>query len=354
MSSHSSHPLPSEFRQDPVTGKWIILARSRARRPTDLLNTLTPHAAIPSFMSTCPFCDLKKYPQAPDTLIRPRGKSWRVRAFPNKYPALVPLDHLRAWKEGPYTAMEGRGFHEVITTKAHNGYFFELSPEDAQAFLLAWRDRYRVLMEHQSVAYIQIIENHGRDAGASLEHSHAQLFALPVIPSDEVLDLLQGAENYFRQNGSCAYCDILSFESKRGSRIVYENDQFVVLTPYAPRTEYEQWVIPKLHAAGFEQLTDDDVKTLADALQTALRALASAFRDPPYNLYLTSAPCDTEGYVCDVDAFSHFHWNIRLLPRFQKWAGFELATGVEIVSTDPNDAAAVLRSHIPAEGHSHA
>jgi len=346
VQRHKKHPLGSELRQDPITGKWVVIAVSRAKRPRDIASVAAARPAVPDVVASCPFCHLKEFPQAPDTLVLPRrGKEWRVRAFPNKFPAFVAQDHVRAWKVGLYTVLEGAGFHEVIISRLHNGFLFQLPLEDVTLTLRAWRERYRDLMVKPSVAYIQIIENHGRSAGASVEHPHVQLFAIPVIPRDEVLDLLRGAEEYFRENAVCAYCDILEFEREVGTRIVYENEHFTVLTPFTSRVPYEQWVIPREHAAGFEQLRDEDLPHFADALQRALRGLSGGFHDPDYNLYLYSAPCDTEGFVCEKDAFSHFHWHVQILPRFVAWAGFELATGMEIVSTLPEEAAAYLRSH---------
>lgn len=335
----------SELRQDPITGKWVVIATRRAKRPREFARTQTPHPLPPAYVDTCPFCNRAAFPQEPDTLVLPgKGKRWRVRAFPNKFPAFVPRDRVRDWRVGPYRLMDAVGFHEVVTPKDHHGFLFRLSPRDMRLYLRAWRDRYRELSKKPSVNYIQIIENHGRAAGGSVEHSHSQIFAIPVLPSDEVLDLLQGAERYAREHGRCAYCDILAYETRARTRIVYENDRFVVLVPFTPRFVYEQWVIPKVHARGIDALTDAALPDFADGLQTALRALAAGFSDPPYNLYVYAAPCDETGFVCPRDAFAHFHWHVQILPRMSMWAGFELATGVEITPVRPSVAAAYLRS----------
>jgi UDPglucose--hexose-1-phosphate uridylyltransferase len=245
---------------------------------------------------------------------------------------------------GLYTVLDGVGFHEIILVRPHNGYLAVLSTSDLCLVVEAWRERYRALMTKKSVAYIQLIENHGPASGASLEHAHLQLFALPVLPSDEVLDLLRGAEAYADENSSCAYCDILAVEREAGTRLVWGNERFSVLCPFASRVPNEQWVLPRAHASGFETLTVGDLPFFAEALQQALRRLAVSFRDPGYNLTVYSAPCDTEGYVCERDEFSHFHWHVQILPRLTVWGGLELATGLEIHSVPPEDAAAILRS----------
>lgn len=337
MSEHS------ELRQDPITGKWVVIAMGRSKRPQDLARVGPVRAPLPTFVETCPFCNLKRFPQAPPTLVRPSRGEWKVRAFPNKFPAFFPADRVSARKVGPYTVMNGVGFHEVILVRPHNGTLARLPRPDLEAYVWAWRARYRKLMVKPSVAYIQLIENHGPESGGSLAHPHLQLFAIPVLPSDEVLDLLRGAEDYFTEHGRCAHCDILNFEREAGQRIVWENDAFTVLCPFTARVPNEQWIIPKVHAPGFETLTDVDLPRFAEALQQATRRLDTAFGDPAYNLTVYSAPCDTEGYVCNVDAFQHFHWHVQILPRMNVWGGFELATGLEIHSVLPEEAAAFLR-----------
>lgn len=332
------------MRQDPVTGKWVVIATGRAKRPQEVAGAVAPRTIPPAYVDTCPFCNTERFPQRAAILLLPSGKRWKVRAFPNKFPAFVPAERVTARKVGLYTVMDGIGFHEVIATKAHDAFLARMPLDDLRLYLQAWRERFLALMVKPSVAYIQLIENHGRESGGTVEHPHVQLFALPVLPSDEVLDLLRGAEAYFSENGSCAYCDILEFEADAKVRIVFENAAFAVLCPFTSRVPAEQWVVPKRHATGFEQLSDDDLPLFAEAVQQALRRLKVRFRDPSYNLYVYSAPCDTEGYVCERDEFTHFHWHTQILPRMNTWGGLELATGLEVHSVLPEEAAEFLRA----------
>jgi len=340
----AEHLDRSELRQDPITGKWVVIATGRAKRPQDYARVTTPRPLPPAYLETCPFCNLRHFPQASPTLRQPRGARWRVIAFPNKFPAFTSADRVRARKVGLYTVMDGVGFHEIILMRPHDGFLSRLPDDDLHLYLRAWRQRYRDLMVKPSVAYIQLIENHGRESGGSLEHPHMQLFAIPVLPSDEVLDLLRGAEAYYDENGSCGYCDILSQERQEGTRIVWENERFTVFCPFTSRVPGEQWVLPRSHSPGFETLSDEDLPAFGDAVRQAVRRLSDAFRDPGYNLYVYSAPCDTEGYICGVDEFQHFHWQVQILPRMNVWGGFEFATGLEIHSALPEEVAAFLRT----------
>lgn len=335
-------PEISELRQDPITGKWVTIVSGRAKRPQEYARIQAQHPFPPAYVDTCPFCNMERFPQRPATLVLPNAKRWRVQAFPNKFPAFEPAERVRAEKKGPYTVFDNVGFHEVIIVRAHNGFLSRLPPDDLRVYIRAWRERHRALMVKPSVAYIQLIENHGPASGGTVEHSHMQMFGIPVIPSDD-LDLLRGAEQYFRENGRCALCDILAFEAKERTRVVWENRDFTVVCPFTSRVPYEQWVIPRTHAAGFETLADGDISAFAEALQAALHRLDQGFGNPAYNLSMYSAPCDTEGYVCDVDEFMHFHWHVQILPRLNIWGGFELATGLEIHSAVPEEAAAFLR-----------
>ncbi len=337
------HAKVSELRQDPITGKWVVIATGRARRPSDQARMQAPQPIPPSYSDTCAFCNFERFPQTSPTLMLPAGKDWHVMAFPNKFPAFAPADRVTATKVGMYTVMDGVGFHEVILVRPHDGFLSRLEQNDLVHTVTAWRDRYRAHMVKPSVAYIQLIVNHGPAAGGSQEHPHAQLFAIPVLPSDEVLDLLNGAEAYYDENTSCGYCDILRFERAAKQRIVWENDQFVVLCPFTSRVPNEQWVLPRTHASGFETLSDDNLPAFAEALHEALARLDRGFHNPSYNLYLYSAPCDTEGFVCTKNQFQHFHWHVQILPRMNMWAGFELATGLEIHSVLPEECAEYLR-----------
>jgi len=336
----------SEIRQDLISGKWVILATQRAKR---MHGTETPEKKMdipPAYVNKCPFCNLDKFPQEKDALVLPNLANWRVRSFQNKYPALVKGDSIKERKEGIYVAMEGTGFHEVVITKDHNSYTYNASDSDVMLHFKALRDRYAYFAKLPTVNYVQIIENHGKDGGASLEHMHSQIFALPIVPTDEVSDLLEGAEKYFTKNKRCGYCDIIENEKKDKRRVVFENDLFIVLSPFSPRVSSEQWILPKEHHAGFERLTDLELPQLVEAVKVVAKGLNDGYNDPPYNMFLYSSPCDDTGSFYPRDKYSHFHWQIRYMPRMGKMAGFEMATGLEISATLPEDDAEYLRSII--------
>jgi len=346
MMTKSIKPFDgSEIRQDLISEKWVILATQRAKRTHE--NKIQEKKDIPSvFVEGCPFCNLDKFPQEKDTLVLPDLANWRVRSFQNKYPALVEGDSVEEREDGIYKALSGTGFHEVVISKDHNAYAYNASDLDLMFHFKALRDRYLYLSKLPTVNYVQIIENHGKEGGASLEHMHSQIFALPIVPTDEVSDLLEGAEKYFNKNKRCGYCDIVENERNDKRRVIFENDLFVVLAPFAPRVSSEQWILPKEHHAGFERLTDLELPQLVEAAKVVTQGLKNGFNDPAYNMFVYSSPCDDTGSFYPRDKYSHFHWQIRYMPRMGKMASFEMATGLEISATLPEEDAEYFRSLI--------
>ncbi|MDA1169510.1 MAG: DUF4921 family protein, partial [bacterium] len=202
--------------------------------------------------------------------------------------------------------------------------------------------RYRQLKEQPAVHYIQIIKNHGKEAGASLEHPHHQIFSVPVLPSD-IAGLLHGTERYAKTHNEKAFTIILDYEREQKKRIVFENEYFTAFCPYASKVPYETWIIPRKSNPFFEDIGPDERAALAEAMQQVLGRLYTGLNNPPYNYYVHSAPCDESGFVCDKSIFKHFRWHIVIMPRISTYAGFELGTGIEINTMPPEDAAAFLR-----------
>lgn len=333
-----------ELRQDIITGKWVVIATGRAKRPDDMAGNRPKPKAIQKYKDDCPFCNLAKYPQEPDVLRLPDDpEEWQVHIFGNKYPAFSSKDDFRSWNDGPYRGMESVGYHELLAPRWHNQFDMLVSQKEMALFLEALILRYRSLKIKPSVNYIQIIRNHGSEAGGSLEHPHHQIFTVPVLPSD-VQDLLYGAENYYKKHQQDVFQTMLDFELSEGKRIVFENEHFVAFCPYASRAPFETWIMPKKANPFFETTGPKQRDALTESLQQVLGRLYTGLNDPPYNYYIHSAPCDDTGFVCDKETFKHFRWHIEIFPRLAKFGGFELGTGLEINSSLPEESAEFLRN----------
>jgi UDPglucose--hexose-1-phosphate uridylyltransferase len=329
----------SELRQDIVTGDWVIIATGRGKRPDDfVVSSRAEGQGGPDI-----FADPKASGQEEDTLIymRPDGE-WSLRVFPNKYPAVSRSNgRPKSLADGPYFGMSAVGYHEVIVTHDAKRSIAELETWQVAELLDAYQDRYLSLMNKASVNYIQIFHNHGQEAGASITHPHSQLMAIPVV-APYVESILSGAERFYKSHRQRVYGVMVDYELEKGKRLVFENDDFVVFAPYASRVAFELWVVGKRPCPYFERITDEEKFTCAEALQKALQSIYKGLGDPAYNFYLYTAPCDGKDYP-------HFQWHIEIAPHTSTWAGFELSTGIEISSIEPEMAAAFLREKLENE-----
>jgi len=325
----------TELRQDLVTGDWVVIATGRGKRLEEFAEQ-EKKEIIEDSNRPCFFCYPEETGQEKDVLIYANEKGeWSLRVFPNKFPAFSRGKKIKYFEEGPYFGMDGVGYHELVVTCDHQKQIASLSDEAVAEIIDAYQERYIDLMNKKSVNYIEIFHNHGKKAGASIAHPHSQLMAIPVI-SPYIQSELDGAENYHRANKHCVYCAIAEWEIENQKRVVFENDNFLAFCPFSSRVAFEVWIIPKKHKPYFERITAREKMEVAEALRTAIAKIYKGLNNPDYNFYLHTSPCDGKDYP-------HYHWHIEILPRTANWAGFELSTGIEISTIEPEKAAEYLR-----------
>jgi UDPglucose--hexose-1-phosphate uridylyltransferase len=324
--------FPSELRMDLVSNDWVVIATGRARRPESFAkHQRNKETVLPK---DCPFCQSENLKEIIARRDRADG-SWFVISIPNKFPAFSPKDGLNERKEGPNRIMNGFGYHEVIITADHERQMAQFSPKEVKMVIDLYQERYLELINKKFIKYVSIFHNHGQEAGASVAHPHSQLIAFPVIDPD-LRSSLDGAESFYRSQGKCVYCTMIDWDIEDGRRIIYQNDKFVVLCPFAPQVSFEVRVYPKEHQPYFEKMSEKDKELFADALQIALSKIYQGLKDPAYNFYIHTAPRDGESY-------DHYHWHLNILPKTAIWAGFELGAGIEISTIKPEKAAEFLR-----------
>jgi UDPglucose--hexose-1-phosphate uridylyltransferase len=328
-----------ELRRDPVTGRWVIISTDRQKRPNDFR---VERAAIIG-REQCPFCPGREAMTPPEVLSsRQNGSAanapgWDVRVVPNKFPALQVEGTLDRSGDGMFDRMNGIGAHEVIIeTPDHDRTMAAMSEPEIERVLWAYRERMLDLKRDIRLKHILVFKNHGYAAGATLEHPHSQLIALPVVP-DFVREELEGARRHFEVKERCVFCDIVREEMRAGVRVVHENADVIALAPYAPRFAFETWFLPKQHGARFEEAPLHVTQGLARLLKATLQRIDRALESPPFNLVVHTAP-----FVDGVG--DHYHWHIELMPKLTRIAGFESGTGFSINPTPPEEAAKVLRS----------
>jgi UDPglucose--hexose-1-phosphate uridylyltransferase len=328
-----------ELRKDPVVGRWVIISTERSRRPTNF-SPATPERAS----GFCPFCPGHEDKTPPEVYaVRtngepPNGGGWSVRVVPNKFPALQIEGSLDRRGEGLYDKMNGVGAHEVvIESPVHDQDLADLPLEHIEQVLMAYRARVLDLQRDRRFRYVLIFKNHGDQAGATLEHTHTQLIATPIIPKS-IQEELEGARRYYELKERCVFCDIVQQESTdAGRRLVSMNDRFLAMEPFAPRFPFETWILPRRHDASFETLEQpEEMRDMAWMLKDILGRLNRALNRPPFNLVIHTSP------VSDHE-LEYYHWHIEILPKLTRVAGFEIGSGFYINPTPPEDAAQYLR-----------
>ena len=256
---------------------------------------------------------------------------------PNNYPALQVEGGIDRVGEGIFDKMNGIGAHEVIIeTPDHHETLATMTNDGVERVLMAYRDRVLDLRQDRRFRYIVIFKNVGAAAGATLDHSHSQLIALPVVPR-QVRDEVDGAQRHFLDKERCVFCDILRQELADGTRVITENADMVALAPYAPRFPFETWLVPKRHASRYEEAPRHEYAALARLLRDLMRRMRVMLERPAYNLVVNNSPFGEE--VGD-----YYHWHIEIMPRLTRVAGFEWGTGFYINPTSPEEAARVLRN----------
>lgn len=322
-----------QIRIDPLTGLRAIIADSRAERPGALLEV----TALPALEAgDDPFAEGHEASTPPELFaVRPDGGApdtpgWRVRVVPNRYPALVSDPEPAPPTANPdlFWAGPASGAHEVIINSPEPvASLGQLAPEQVATAMDVWRERMRA---HADASCLHLSVNERPEAGASLPHSHAQLYALDFVPAQIARERERFGAYATRTMGGNLLGDLLQQEVRQRERIVAIDGEAVLIAPYGARVPYQLMIVPRTSRMRFEE----DGPTGSGMLHDALGRLARRFgAPPPLNLWIRTAPRGAE----------HFCWRIDILPRLTHAAGLELGAGVGINVVGPERAAAELR-----------
>jgi UDPglucose--hexose-1-phosphate uridylyltransferase len=324
-----------ELRIDPLSGLRVIVAGERGSRPGAWLD-VQPRPAIDA--EGDPFAAGHE-DRTPPELYALQGEDgrWRVRVVPNLYPALDQgpaepgTDPLAGGRGEPnlFAVGPAHGGHEVIVNAPDPVHSLaELDPEQVETALSVWRERMRT---HADAAYVHVIVNEGKEAGASLPHTHAQLYALPFVPAAVARERERFTAYSDRTQGRNLLEDLLQEEVRRRERVVAIDEEAVVICPFGARVPFHLQLVPRRPAARFS----DDGPLGARLLHEALSRLGAVLGAlPPLNMWVRTAPRDAE----------RFCWRIEVMPRLAQLAGLEIGTGVHLNVLAPEDAAERLRT----------
>ena len=328
---------PPQLRKDPVIGRWVIVSTDRGKRPSDwAVEEEVKHGGF------CPFCPGNEDKTPPEIVARRKNGSakdtpgWDIRVVPNKFPALQIEGELNRRGEGIFDMMNGIGAHEVvIESPDHLVDLADLSIDHIRDIFRIFRERMLDLKNDIRFKYILVFKNQGKAAGASLEHSHTQIIAMPIIPK-RVIEELDGARKYYNYKERCIFCDIIRQEIQWKSRLVINNPNFVVFEPFAARFPFETWLLPTQHSFSFESISYEHTYDLAATVKEILQRINKALDNPPYNFIIHTSPLQDQEFL-------EYHWHIEIIPKLTKVAGFEWGSGFYINPTPPEDAAVALR-----------
>jgi UDPglucose--hexose-1-phosphate uridylyltransferase len=329
-----------DLRIDPLSGARVIVAGERGGRPGAFLDV---RPAAPVDVAKDPFLDGHEDRTPPEVYgLRPGGgppdsPGWAVRVVPNLYPALSDAggggevsDPLGGGRGEPelFASRPAEGAHEVIVNAPDPvPTLVALAPEQVESAMSVWRER---MSFHSGAAYVHLIVNEGRDAGASLPHTHAQLYALPFVPAAVARERERFTAYSDRTQGRNLLEDLLQEEVRRRERLIAVDDEAVALCPFAAQGPFHFQVVPRRPAARFE----DDGPLGARMLHQALARLQAALGAlPPLNMWVRTAPRGA----------ARFCWRIDVVPRLAHLAGLEMGTGVHLNVLAPEQAAERLR-----------
>lgn len=299
-----------EIRKDYIQEKFVIIAPRRNRRPFDYQEG--PALTVKQDLTASVF-SRKNLKNEKALLTVGSENNWQIKVLLNKYPA-VSIDNPHAY-----------GQQEVVVETPNPDLHMDQMPtSQIERILEAYATRTTKLSTNPKIQYVLIFKNNGGTAGASLQHSHSQIFATSFIPP-HLLDKSQKQQEYKLKSGHCIYCDVIKKES-RGPRLVYRDKHVIAFTPYASMYNYEVWIMPLQHYDNITDLNKAEISSWAKILKHILQRIARL--NLPYNYYFHQVINDNDQ-----------HLYMKVVPRGSVWAGVEIGSGLIINPIDPDDAA---------------
>lgn len=334
----------SEIRLDRFHNQYVIIAPERLHRPN-----IPNNESKKSSSSICPFCDGNEDLTPPEVFaIRDNASnapSWKTRVIPNLYKAVqVELEDISR-RDGMFESIPGVGAHEIlIDTPCHNSNFVRFEKEEVENWLRSMIIRIEDLSKDKRLVYLNIFKNYGENAGATQEHPHTQLLALPIMPKSELI-FLERNMKYYRRHGRGIVQDIIYNEKIAKTRVIDEVGPFVAFCPYASAFEFEVMIAPTKNIPSLNLCSRSEISDLGVIIKNVFTMLEKQLGDFDYNLSFHIAPLnanfENETYITNLKQCYSF--TLRITPRIYRLGGFELSTGMAINSVVPEESAKLLR-----------
>jgi UDPglucose--hexose-1-phosphate uridylyltransferase len=319
-----------ELRKDAITGWWVatVVDREFDRDRFRLAAEPVPDGG------DCANC------------VEPPGEGVRTRTLKETaFNVVGTEDDARALDGGvaQLSLAQARsvgGWRTVVAPPGEHRPLHAVGSALIRDLLSATRAALDAVRDADQVEYVQVVQNWGRQAGARTNHLCLDLYELPQVPH-RIGEELGGSARFVIREGECPFCRLVRDEVRSGDRLAWQDDSSVAFAPYASRSPFEVWIVPRRHDSDFGRASDADIASTAEALRQVLGRLA-ALDHPPYNLVLHTAPLRER-----VDTTYHWHWEIH--PRLREIAGLELGTGLPVNPVAPEDAVEELLAEMPAD-----
>jgi UDPglucose--hexose-1-phosphate uridylyltransferase len=309
-----------ELRKDPITGWWVATVVDRAFHRDRFARPAGPVEDN----GTCQNCTM------------PPGDGVRLRVLKDYAFHVVGTEaEARELRSSVAQVSIGQAraagsWRTVVAPPGEHRPLHAVGSEVIEQLVTGARDAVAAAAAAGQTQYLQVVQNWGAEAGARTNHLCLDLYDLPQVPH-RVAEELGGAARFVIREGECPFCRLVRDETSRRDRLVWEDAASVAFAPWASRSPFEVWILPRRHESDFGRITDDDVRQTAAAIRNVLGRLAGSLDGPPYNLVLHTAPLQEH-----VDATYHWHWEIH--PRLREIAGLELGTGLPVNPVSPEDA----------------
>jgi len=336
----------SKIRYDFLHNKYIIIAPERLHRPNVNLLTQKEKNQNPS---NCPFCKGNESLTGQEIFViykNPSDKSsWEIRVVPNLYKAVQIETEFKMQREGFFESINGYGAHEIIIdTPCHSCTLADLEIKAIENWLKTIAFRKADLTKDKQIKYFIAFKNNGKRAGASQEHPHTQIIALPIVPKSKI-DFLQRNSKYYHKFGHGILEDIIYNEKIAKTRVINEQGNFIAFCPYASAFAFEVMIAPLKNYFDLSDCSNEDLNDLSLLISTTFKALYRELGDFDFNISFEFAPINSnfedEAYMQDLK--ENYHFYIRIIPRIFTLAGFEVATDMTINTIAPEECAEFLR-----------
>ena len=325
----------NQLRREPLLGRWVAVL-DHSLKPDEYVFSSEVSSGI------CHICQGDGDNEEVEVVYDGSG-NWIAKVVRDSISVFAPYGDLGRKGKGMYDLMNSYGETEIVIESPEH----EVAPEDRgreqmELIIDLYLRRVTELERDEKIRYVMVHKNCGVHSGDTCGHPHSLITATPVIPM-RIKAELDGAKHYYGYKERCIFCDILREEIRLSERVIMDTAHYLVFCPFAARFPFEFWILPKRHNCSFKEINDDEKKDLATVMTVMLKRLRRVLNNPPYNYVLHTAPSRIPRMEHWHTLGEDFHWHIEVMPRIKRLTGFELGSGMYILSTSPEDASKYLK-----------